>query len=88
MGKLKERLTTTTSVELVGWRRVVQNYFTGTVAQSCTEEYIDDRYLTIQFQEVVYYPRVRDHWEEHYLCKDFNGLYWLLRHKYEAPVKR
>lgn len=78
MGKLKDRLTTTITADLVGWRRHSQLMVEGIVDRSIDPEFIDGCNIYITFAEVIHYPELTGHWGEHYICKNFEGLYFRL----------
>ena len=88
MGKFKSRLMTIIAADLIGWRRVEQNEFIGTVWNSIDEEYIDGYLLRVKFISVDYYPSLNHNWDEHYIDKTGTGNYIRMTINNEVKIRR
>lgn len=70
MGKFSNRLTITPEANMLLWRRLSRNAFSGTLSTEKTREY----FAYFEFDSVEYYPMAVPFWGDHYLGKK-NGVY-------------
>lgn len=87
MGKLKLRLTTMITADLLQWRRLNQNTFQGVTWNSVDQEWPDNHALSIRFIDVTYYPHIRGFWEEHWVGRTIQGNYFRMEEKHQIKVK-
>ena len=89
MGKFKDRVITTISADLITWRRTGSFEFIGTVLNSIEVKgnlLVDNQRVRITFIDVVHYPTLRGHWDEHFIGKTSEGKYIRMQVKHEYPV--
>lgn len=87
MGKLKERLTTTISADLVRWRRIEEKEFMGTIYNSIDRSLHDDVLIRITFMDVCFYPTLTGHWEAHYIGRNIEGKYIRMEIKHMLMIR-
>jgi hypothetical protein len=81
MGKLKDRQMITTVADLLIWRQVINGYVVGTVHDSRHEAFPDGKRSTWQFYQIIHYPALTGHWEEHLLLQWWDGTFLKAEHK-------
>lgn len=89
MGKFKERLITLITADLVNWRRTGSSEFLGTVFNSidtASNVFVDNNLVRVTFIDVLYYPALTGHWEDHYIGRTLEGKYIRMQTKHEFKV--
>lgn len=88
MGKLKDRLTTTISADMVQWHRLDEHSFIGTIFNSIVEPKFEDNVvMRINFVDVTHYPELTGHWESHFLGKTIEGHYIRMDIKHQLRLR-
>lgn len=87
MGKLKDRVTTTISADLIPWHRVTENEFIGMIHSSITRDYDEGQKVRFTFIDVKYYPKLNAHWEDHFIGKTKDELYIRMEIKHQLRAQ-
>lgn len=87
MGKLKDRVTTTISADLIPWHRNDELAFTGIIHNSIDKELDEGTLSRMRFMEVFYYPQLNDHWDAHFIGRTLEGKYIRMEIKHQMRTK-
>ena len=85
MGKLKERLATTITADLVQWHRI-GNEFVGTIFNSIDDRWPDLTRVRMTFVEVQHWPALSQHWNSHFIGKTEQGLYFKMNIEHQIRL--
>jgi len=75
MGMLKDRQMITTVADLLIWRQVINGYVIGIIHNSSDSEFPNGKRSTWQFRQIITYPALNGHWDEHLILQWWNGKY-------------
>lgn len=85
MGKLKERLATTITADLVQWVRI-ENTVHGTVFNSIDNRWPDGTRIRFEFIEVNFWPDLTGHWKSHFIGKTEEGIFFRMKIEHQSRL--